>query len=527
MTTPKLNSGSVYQREFESCFNAVRRFLIANPTLSKHTSSKFAKERGELSAFDAMVINSQSTHYWETNQWLYGGKWNKHYRPGITLREKSCQTCMEQLFHCHLYSLPWVRFCPIHRRYLTDHCLSCGEHWSFSTRYYKNDCPTCGAPTVVQSAIRRNWLTEYSAEQFDAINLFWSLIYNQTISLSVVYYDYLADGIGVGVSEANQEFPQVQFSLHPEQEPLFSSIGAPTDRLLMKRFSYTLLTSEDLRSTPINETPEPSSFTEITDRVSQELRGFSHYAPEDNFLKSVYMDSLKITTSNLLSLAYEIWENTLIIHKPRQMASRISACLFKILGVDLPSHIPIPRILLCRRRGIALKPDKDFIAWYYEESILDLYTFILKHLVLFRFLVENSDYNLANYTWHKGDLMWHSRYMCCGIFLDDVNCIKVVYESRFPSIKTIEIDSGNSLLRKCSFGHSSLKYEQESDELFGRYLISQQSDNLFDCLLADPRYKLNEWRVQSNKVHIDRELSCYNKNFIEQRRRPSLQEGLH
>lgn len=123
--------------------------------------------------------------------------------------------------------------------------------------------------------------------------------------------------------------------------------------------------------------------------------------------------------------------------------------------------------------------------------------------------------------------MWHSRYMCFGIFLADVNCIKVVYESRFPSIKTIEIDSGNSLLRKCSFGHSSLKHEQESDELFGRYLISQQSDNLFDCLLADPRYKLNEWRVQSNKVHIDRELACYNTNFFEQRRRPSLQEGVH
>jgi hypothetical protein len=198
------NHGQLLKIDYESDYNAVRRFLICNPGFNRRhfkglldnlpeTITKYAKEP-RLSTdidFPIMVkgIQSLPKNYWE-NPWLRRSSWFSGAYNSVSANGQ-CPLCASIAFHSHVYSTVWFDKCPIHNEEITSHCPECGKRWhNLSNLLAENKCPTCGRQNLTSVLQKRKKNPKIVKQIANILEHAWQWKISTNKAISILFEDH-------------------------------------------------------------------------------------------------------------------------------------------------------------------------------------------------------------------------------------------------------------------------------------------------------------------------------------------------
>lgn len=242
------NHGQLLKLDYESDYNAVRRFLICNPGFSRrhfvsYSNSRLnrlldtppeiiAKNTGKprLSTnldFPCMVkeIQSISDNYWK-NPWLRRSNWFSGAYDNVTAKWQ-CPQCAGISFHSHAYSIGWFNKCTIHNVEITSHCPECGKKWpKISNLFSGNLCSTCGRKNLTSVVQKRKENTKDVEQIPYAIERVWRWKISAKNAISILFEDHgLLNKPSNCIDYNDPIYPGVLSSMDPKECELIGKIS--------------------------------------------------------------------------------------------------------------------------------------------------------------------------------------------------------------------------------------------------------------------------------------------------------------
>jgi len=207
------NHGQFLKIDYESDYNAVRRFLICNPGFSRRhfvhhphsrlkvglldnlpeTVTKYAKEP-RLSTdidFPIMVKGIQSIpkNYWES-PWLRRSSWFSGAYNRVSANWQ-CPLCASIAFHSHVYSAVWFDKCPIHNEEITSYCPECGIRWpNLSNLLSDNKCSNCGRQNLTSVLQTRKKNPKIVKQIANVLKHAWQWKISENKTISIIFEDH-------------------------------------------------------------------------------------------------------------------------------------------------------------------------------------------------------------------------------------------------------------------------------------------------------------------------------------------------
>lgn len=385
-----INKGLFYSRPYESPYSMWRRFISANPQLTKeelleyvdisadevksNTISKLTNERFISTLFGPLLAPS----YLSLRKEMVPHK-------GIEIRNQ-CPKCAAECFHTDLFELRWVTQCPIHLTKLLEKCPECNKDWPKINSLFRRKCQTCGRLNLKN----RKFLMP-STGNGQVIAAIGDIF--EFISFGRPRNAWLISSVSVGYSPRrsailiyDQRFPAFQFSRYPRPIKQALALVGVTD--LEANFGDSV--QDWVFTDTIPNKDIPVELSEIYEHCRlkslNKIKQLIIKRTGENHCFTIYnlthIQPIDILLENgpcpyCLALSYWYYAVVSIPESPHKHPG--SKCLENLnwyLGAYTP---PIPVDKLAIDGEIQALP-KEFVACKYERDLIDNYFWLLNKL---------------------------------------------------------------------------------------------------------------------------------------------------
>lgn len=141
-----VNIGHRFARPYESEYAMIRRCLVVNPGIPWSSIQRSLRVAQSMTrSVSERLRNLQ--HDPELLKSL------EELR--TTSYQRQCPECAQQLYHTHIFVLPWLTHCPLHHCTLRETCPHCRQPWPDIKSLETRDCPYCGVLNATRLEISR------------------------------------------------------------------------------------------------------------------------------------------------------------------------------------------------------------------------------------------------------------------------------------------------------------------------------------------------------------------------------------
>lgn len=377
------NFGSALSQPYESQYSTIRRALVSNPGRKLHRLKNVLQ-----------LPNTSDT----LNKWLRQQQsMPKDDIPGPMTPTRQCPECAAACFHTNLYTLRWLKACPIHGCAFRYSCAICGRPWPKLSELEKRDCHGCGIPS------KDDFLT-YTLPLARKMN---------TTELEVVYSLWKVSG-KLCLPNLRERFdycydlnPRLMWVVADEVDELYPSLVdhlMPSNVVRVKQATYRGLYCKEANLHPLDEDAGPlANLTHgypLIKRVRPNqdalhdiylvFKGISQWLFRVSDHRACYINDYRNLTTSRLSTSYRICPicsalSVWLFHasfRENLNVSTGSTESFPILynhGMDRFLSLGRPQVYF---RGEYFTYDEPFSRWLYRRSLMILFIDLFKFFQL-------------------------------------------------------------------------------------------------------------------------------------------------